>query len=94
MYDVSSIVSLMIPGSTPYTFANTLNVTQGNIQEPLSVDSLNAATKKVYKNDPSPAEFLPENAGITLGGLASPSAGNGTLYIKITYRKLKLDSTF
>ena len=33
-------------------------------------------------------------AGITLGGFASPSAGNGTLYINITYRKLKLDSTF
>jgi len=55
---------------------------------------LNAASKKVYKNDPSPAEFIAENAGITLGGLASPSAGNGTLYINITYRKLKLDSTF
>ena len=50
--------------------------------------------KKVYKNDPSPAEFIVENAGITLGGLASPSEGNGTLYINITYRKLKLDSTF
>ena len=94
VYDVSSIVSLMIPGSTPYNFVNTLNVTQGNIQEPLALNLLNATTKKVYKNDPSPAEFLPENTGITLGGLASPSAGNGTLYIKITYRKLKLDSTF
>ena len=94
VYDVSSIVSLMIPGSTPYNFVNTLNITQGNIQEPLSLNLLNATTKKVYKNDPSPAVYLPENEGITLGGLASPSVGNGTLYIKITYRKLKLDSTF
>ena len=94
VYDVSEIVSLMIPGSTPYNFVNTLNITQGTIQEPLDINLLNAASKKVYKNDPSPAEFLPENAGITLGGLASPSAGNGTLYINITYRKLKLDSTF
>jgi len=52
VYDVSSIVSLMIPGSTPYNFVNTLNVTQGNIQEPLALNLLNATTKKVYKNDP------------------------------------------
>ena len=55
---------------------------------------LNATTKKVYKSDPSPAEFIPENSAVTLGGIASPTEGNGTLYINITYRKLKLDSTF
>jgi len=96
VYDVSEIVSLMIPGSTPYNFVNTLNITQGAIQEPLPLLLLNAASKKVYKNDPSPAEFIPENSGLVLSGIASPNEpfGNGTLYINITYRKLKLDSTF
>ena len=55
---------------------------------------LNSATKKVYKSDPSPAEFIPVNEGIVLGGLANPTQGDGTLYINITYRKLKLDTTF
>ena len=94
VYDVSEIVSFMSAGSIPYDFPNTLSIVQGTIQEPLPLLLLNAASKKVYKNDPSPAEFITENAGITLGGLASPSEGNGTLYINITYRKLKLDSTF
>lgn len=94
VYDVQNIVSFMLPGGKPFNFVNTLNITQGTIQEPLPLLLLNATTKKVYKNDPSPAEFIPENTGLVLGGIASPTEGNGTLYINITYRKLKLDSTF
>jgi hypothetical protein len=94
VYDVQNIVSFMLPGGEAFNFVNTLNITQGTIQEPLPLLLLNATTKKVYKNDPSPAEFIPENTGLVLGGLASPTEGNGTLYINITYRKLKLDSTF
>jgi len=96
VYDVSEIVSFMSAGSIPYNFPNTLSIVQGTIQEPLPLLLLNAASKKVYKNDPSPAEFIPENSGLVLSGIASPNEpfGNGTLYINITYRKLKLDSTF
>ena len=94
VYDVQNIVSFMLPGGEAFNFVNTLNITQGTIKEPLPLLLLNATTKKVYKNDPSPAEFIPENTGLVLGGIASPTEGNGTLYINITYRKLKLDSTF
>tara|TARA_R100000900_G_scaffold20291_4_gene16647 strand:+ start:22416 stop:22934 length:519 start_codon:yes stop_codon:yes gene_type:complete len=94
VYDVSEIVSYMSPGGVTYDFVNTINITQGTIQEPLPLALLNSATKKVYKSDPSPAEFIPVNEGIVLGGLANPTQGDGTLYINITYRKLKLDTTF
>lgn len=94
VYDVSEIVSYMSPGGVAYDFVNTINITQGTIQEPLPLALLNSATKKVYKSDPSPAEFIPVNEGIVLGGLANPTQGDGTLYINITYRKLKLDTTF
>lgn len=94
VYDVSEIVSYMSPGGVTYDFVNTINITQGTIQEPLPLTLLNSATKKVYKSDPSPAEFIPVNEGIVLGGLANPTQGDGTLYINITYRKLKLDTTF
>ena len=94
IYDVQNIVSFMLPGGEAFNFVYTLNISQGTITEPLPLLLLNATTKKVYKSDPSPAEFIPENSGVTLGGLASPTEGNGTLYINITYRKLKLDSTF
>lgn len=96
VYDVAGIVSFMSAGSVPYAFVNTLNIEQGIIKEPLPLLLLNATTNKVYKNDPSPAEFIPVNTGLILTGIASPNEpfGNGTLYIKITYRKLKLDSTF
>jgi len=94
VYDVSEIVSYMSPGGVTYNFVNTINIIQGTIQEPLPLALLNSATKKVYKSDPSPAEFIPVNEGIVLGGLANPTQGDGTLYINITYRKLKLDTTF
>ena len=58
VYDVSEIVSYMSPGGVTYDFVNTINITQGTIQEPLPLALLNSATKKVYKSDPSPAEFL------------------------------------
>jgi len=94
VYDVSEIVSYMSPGGVTYNFVNTINIIQGTIQEPLPLALLNSATKKVYKSDPSPAEFIPVNEGIVLRGLANPTQGDGTLYINITYRKLKLDTTF
>ena len=94
VYNVSEIVSYMSPGGVTYDFVNTINITQGTIQEPLPLALLNSATKKVYKSDPGPEEFIPVNEGIVLGGLANPTQGDGTLYINITYRKLKLDTTF
>ena len=90
VYDVSEIVSYMSPGGVTYDFVNTINITQGTIQEPLPLALLNSATKKVYKSDPSPAEFIPVNEGIVLGGLANPTQGDGTLYINITYCNILL----
>jgi hypothetical protein len=94
VYNVSGIVSFMLPGGEAFDFVNTLNITQGTITEALPLLLLTATTKKVYKSDPSPSEFIPENAGLILNGISSPTKGTGTLYINITYRKLKLDSTF
>ena len=41
------------------------------------------------------ASQIPINTAVVLSkGGSNPTQGNGTLYVNITYRKLKLNSTF
>jgi hypothetical protein len=97
VYVVSEIVSFMNPGNIVFDFPGSVNIVQGSITEPIPNTLLNSTTQKVYKNDPSPAEFIPSNTGIVLQAIAGPSAGNtgnGILYVNITYRKLKLATSF
>ena len=97
VYVVSEIVSFMNPGNVAFDFPGSINIVQGSITEPIPDTLLNTTVQKVYKNDPSPAEFIPVNSGIILQAIAGPSGtnlGNGSLYVNITYRKLKLSTSF
>ena len=58
----------------------------------IPVASLNSAADTVYKIQPV-SGTLPADTAITLSG-GDATLGDGTLYVNITYRKLKLDSTF
>tara|TARA_R110002167_G_scaffold175348_2_gene374619 strand:- start:163 stop:690 length:528 start_codon:yes stop_codon:yes gene_type:complete len=95
--DVQKIMAFMDPGNVQYDF----NVAAGSIDMG-SVDcgtvtqaTLNSATDYVASVfNGTDATETPQNTPLILSATANPTQGTGALYINITYRTLKLDSTF
>jgi hypothetical protein len=98
VYDIQRILVFMDPGSTEYDFASvTPCFDMGSISAGcISLATLNSTTDyvaSVYTG--SGASQIPINTAVVLSkGGSNPTQGNGTLYVNISYRKLKLNSTF
>jgi len=98
VYDIQRILVFMDPGSTPYNFSTDLptidlgSLATGDIQL-ATLNSSADAVAQIYTG--GGAATIPNNSALILSKAGSnPTAGNGTLYINVTYRKLKLDNTF
>lgn len=98
VYDIQRILVFMDPGSTEYDFASvTPCFDMGSIAAGcISLATLNSTTDhvaSVYTG--GGASQIPINTAVVLSkGGSNPTQGNGTLYVNISYRKLKLNSTF
>ena len=98
VYDIQRILVFMDPGSTVYDFAtDTPSFDMGSIAAgDISLATMNSATDyvaSVYTG--GGASQIPINTAVVLSKAGSnPTQGNGTLYVNISYRKLKLNSTF
>jgi len=92
-YDITNVSIFMDFNTTAFDFATVASLKIGTyIAGTMPVASLNSATDTVYKIQPV-SGTLPADTPITLSG-GNATVGDGTLYVNITYRKLKLDSTF
>jgi hypothetical protein len=61
----------------------------------IALATFNSATDIVLPIFNGGAAAIPENTALILTGAGTTSgAGNGVMYINITYQTLKLDSTF
>ena len=99
VYDIQKIIVFMDPGSTEYDFVTHLPsfdtgaLALGNI----TVATMNSTVDYIFEAyaGGTGEHQLPINTSVVLSKTGSnPTQGNGTLYVNITYRKLKLDSTF
>lgn len=92
-YDITNVSVFMDFNATAFDFSVDANLKIGTyVAGVIPVASLNSAADTVYKIQPV-SGTLPSNTSITLSG-GNATIGDGTLYVNITYRKLKLDSTF
>ena len=95
--NVKNIILFMDAGSLVYDFDNIANVKIGTYSAGfISTSTFNSATDLVIPifNGETDAN-IPSNTPLVLTGQGTTSgAGNGVMYIKITYQTLKLDSTF
>lgn len=92
-YDITNVSVFMDFNTTAFNFAAVASLKIGSyIAGEIPVASLNSASDTVYKIQPV-SGTLPADTAITLSG-GDATLGDGTLYVNITYRKLKLDSTF
>tara|TARA_B110000971_G_scaffold96793_1_gene99598 strand:+ start:534 stop:1046 length:513 start_codon:yes stop_codon:yes gene_type:complete len=92
-YDITNVSIFMDFNTTAFDFATVAILKIGTyVAGTMPVASLNSATDTVYKIQPV-SGTLPADTAITLSG-GNATVGDGTLYVNITYRKLKLDSTF
>lgn len=96
--NVKNIILFMDAGSLVYGFDNTANATIGTFQAgDITTSTFNSATDIVENifNGGQIGINIPSNTPLVLTGQGTTSgAGNGVMYIKITYQTLKLDSTF
>jgi len=92
-YDITNVSIFMDFNTAVFDFATVASLKIGAyVAGTMPVASLNSATDTVYKIQPV-SGTLPADTAITLSG-GDATVGDGTLYVNITYRKLKLDSTF
>lgn len=88
----------MDPGSITYDYAADLpTIDMGTIAlGDITIATMNSSVDyvaQVYTG--GGAQQVPINTAVVLSKAGSnPTQGNGTLYVNITYRTLKLDSTF
>jgi hypothetical protein len=98
VYDIQRILVFMDPGSTVYDFATDLpSFDMGSLAlGDISLTIMNSATDFVASVYPGNLNSqIPNNTAVVLSKAGSnPTQGNGTLYVNISYRKLKLNSTF
>lgn len=98
VYDIQRIVVFMDPGSITYDYAADLpTIDMGTIAlGDITIATMNSSVDyvaQVYTG--GGAQQVPINTAVVLSKAGSnPTQGNGTLYVNITYRTLKLDSTF
>jgi hypothetical protein len=94
-YDVTNLTVFLDAGSQVFDFSSNTVIEQGsgNNFGVLSSAQLNSATDVAYKLNPPSTLVLTENTAISLNG-GNATTGDGTLYVNIIYRKVKLDSTF
>jgi len=97
VYDIQRILVFMDPGSIEYNFSTDLPTILWNTSTvDITLATMNSTVDyvaQVYTG--GGAQLVPINTALTLSkGGSNPTQGNGTLYINITYRTLKLDSTF
>ena len=92
-YDITNVSVFMDFNTTAFDFAAVASLKIGAyVAGEIPIASLNSAADTVYKIQPV-SGTLPANTAITLSG-GDATVGDGILYVNITYRKLKLDSTF
>jgi hypothetical protein len=99
VYDIQRIVVFMDPGSTVYDFATDLpSFDMGSLAlSDIQISTMNSSTDvvEVIYTGGTTNFVLPTNTSVVLSKAGSnPTQGNGTLYVNISYRKLKLNSTF
>ena len=97
VYDIQRIVVFMDPGSTVYDFgADTPSFDMGSVSlNDIPLTTINSSTDVVEVIYTGGTNQLPTNTSVVLSNTGSnPTQGNGTLYVNISYRKLKLNSTF
>lgn len=95
--DIQKIIVFMNPGSPVYDFDSVGSIDMGALATgDITTATLNSATDYVASVfNGTAAVQIPENTALILskaGG--NPTQGNGILYVNISYRTLKLDSTF
>ena len=99
VYDIQRILVFMDPGSTVYDYATDLpSFDMGSLPlNDISVSTMNSSTDVVelVNIGGTTGVLLPINTAVVLSKAGSnPTQGNGTLFVNISYRKLKLNSTF
>ncbi len=99
VYDIQRILVFMDPGSTEYDFAGDQpRFDMGSLAAGLiPLTTINSTTDSVaFVPYPTSGTLqIPTNTAVVLSKAGSnPTQGNGTLYVNISYRKLKLNSTF
>jgi len=99
VYDIQRIVVFMDPGSITYDYAADLpSIDMGSLAfSDIQISTMNSSTDvvEVIYTGGTTNFLLPINTAVVLSKAGSnPTQGNGTLYVNITYRTLKLDSTF
>ena len=98
VYDIQRILVFMDPGSIEYNFSTDLpTIDMGAIAAgDITLATMNSTVDyvaQVYAG--GGAQQVPINTAVVLSKAGSnPTQGNGTLYVNITYRTLKLNSTF
>jgi len=96
--NVKNIILFMDAGSLVYGFDNSANLNIGTYSAGnIYMDTFNSETDRVITvfNGGATDANIPSNTPLVLTGQGTTSgAGNGVMYINITYQTLKLDSTF
>jgi len=92
-YDITNVSVFMDFNTTVFDFSSDASLKIGSyVAGTIPQSILNSTSDVVYKIQ-SVSGILAADTPITLSG-GNATTGDGTLYINITYRKLKLDSTF
>lgn len=94
--NIKNIILFMDAGSLVYGFDGNASTAVGTYSTGnIALATFNSATDIVLPIFNGGAAAIPENTALILTGAGTTSgAGNGVMYINITYQTLKLDSTF
>jgi len=94
--NIKNIIVFMDAGSLVYGFDANASTDVGSFSTGnIALATFNSATDIVLPIFNGGSTAIPENTALILTGAGTTSgAGNGVMYINITYQTLKLDSTF